>query len=383
MKNKIALYILIVIIPLYFLQGWIFESGSLASQCIAAIWLLIDVIYLIKCLKYGLIDRIGRTFISFWLLNTVTWLFAPLLINNNVNVISWGATYSVYKNISVVFLTYFPFYYLKLNCLIEKRQLRWFTFISLICLIVAFFVSSGENAFVIGESDITNNGAYYLVVTIPLLGLFFDQIIKYIFLGVILILVLSGAKRGAILCAAIEYFFFIYFYIKNIRKSRSLFKLTWASLAVLVIFYMAINLYERNDYLQMRYEQTISGDSSSRDEIYSLAFQKFNEQDFINQLLGSGMNSTLSIIKDYAHQDWLELLINNGILGIIFYLSVFVSILRYYQQSRRSMIYAERFMFLSAVFAWFIRSMFSMTYYSIETCFLVISLAIVSANHRR
>ena len=95
------------------------------------------------------------------------------------------------------------------------------------------------------------------------------------------------------------------------------------------------------------------------------------------------MNSTLSIIKDYAHQDWLELLINNGILGIIFYLSVFVSILRYYQQSRRSMTYAERFMFLSAVFAWFIRSMFSMAYYSIETCFLVISLAIVSANHRR
>ena len=38
------------------------------------------------------------------------------------------------------------------------------------------------------------------------------------------------------------------------------------------------------------------------------------------QLFGGGANHTLIVTDNYAHNDWLEILINQGILGILVYL---------------------------------------------------------------
>lgn len=382
-QDKFFFSILLVIIPLYFLQGWLFGHGSALSQGIVAIWLLIDMVYLIRYVRKGLWETVGRIFLIFWLLQTLTWIITPMLTESVIHGISWGNTYSIFKNISIVFLSYFPFYVLKVDNAIDKKQIKILAFIAMLCLIAAFFISARESVFSRGTSDITNNGAYYLVVIIPLLGIFFDDFIEFFFYGGLAVLILMGAKRGAILCAFVELILFIYFYYKKTQKKRSFINYIWILVALIIVSYVVVEVFNSSDYLQERYDQTRVGDSSLRDEIYSLAILRFDEQDLIAQLFGNGMSSTLSIIGGYAHQDWLELLINNGVLGVFLYVLVFITLFVCYHNHKKSMSFMERFMFLSATFGWLLRSMYSMGYVSIETSFYTIAFGFLCAKQRQ
>ena len=380
--NKVLFNTLLVIIPLYFLQGWLFDHGSIVSQFFVAIWLLIDILYLVRYIHLGLGEPIGRIFFLFWILQTITWIFSPLFSESIYN-ISWSRTYSLFKNISIVFLTYFPFYFFSYKDVIKEKQLKTLAFFSLICLIGAFFINYNESVFNRGTTEITNNGAYYLVVIIPLLGLFFDDFIEFFFYGGLTVLILTGAKRGAILCGLVELILFVFYYFKKSGQKKSLLKFLWMLITIILLAYVVVNIFEGNDYLQERYDQTRLGDSSLRDEIYSLAFLKFESQSFFHQLFGNGMSSTLYIIDGYAHQDWLELLINNGLLGVFLYASVFVVLFVYFHKYRKGLSPMAKYMFLSSILGWLLRSMYSMGYVSIETCFYSIVFAFVCANQRK
>lgn len=380
--DKVFYNILLIIIPLYFLQGWLFDHGSLVSQTIAAIWLIIDLYYLIKYFNYGLIEPIGRVLFVFWMLQTITWLLTSIPANNGYN-IGLKATYSIYKNISTVCLSYFPFYVLTCKNAIDDRKLKKFALLSFLCLVVAYFISYNEMTFDRVSTDIANRGAYYLVVIIPLLGLFFDNSVEFVFYGGIAVLVLIGAKRGAITCVLVEILLFVYFYIKRSLQRKSSIKFIWVLIAFGVISYVVMMIYSGNDYLQARYNQTITGDSSLRDEIYSLALSKFMGQDILHQFFGNGMSSTLGIIGGYAHQDWLELLINNGVLGVILYAVLFINLFSFFHKKRKVLSLMSKFMFLSATMGWFMRSLFSMGYVSIETTFFVIVFGYLCANQRK
>ena len=352
------------------------------SQTIAAIWLLIDIIYLIKYIALGQMESIGRVLLIFWSLQVITWLFTSSQLDYMGNPLGWSGTYSLFKNISIVLLSYFPFYTLTYKSIINERVLKRFAILSLICLIGAFYISFNEMAYDNGTKEIANHGAYYLVVIIPLLGLFFDDSIEFVIYGAIAILALIGAKRGAIICVSFELLLFFYYYFKKSLKKKSSSKFVWFIVAICALFYLLKNIYLGNEFLQARYEQTISGNSSLRDEIYSLAFSSFLDQDFVHQLFGNGMSSTLRIIGGYAHQDWLELLINNGVIGIIIYASVFVVLFSYFRKKRYSLPLMDKFMLLSAIIGWLTRSLFSMGYMSIETFFYVIVFGFICAKQR-
>lgn len=377
--DKVFFYILLFIIPLYFLQGWLFDHGSFISQSIAAIWLIIDVIYLIKCIRIGKIGIVGRYFLLFWILQTITWIITSFLLNSRFN-IGLSETYSLYKNISIAFLSYFPFFFFVYRSIIDEKLIKVFAILSFLGLLGAYFISYNEMVYTNDTVDIANRGAYYLVVIIPLLGLFFNNTVEFAFYGGIAVLVLTGAKRGAILCVSIELLLFVYYYIKASLQRKSSLKFIWILIGVSVLFYVIANIYQGNEFLQERYDQTLSGDSSLRDEIYSLALYKYGEQGFVHKIFGNGMSSTLGILGGYAHQDWLELLINNGLLGVLVYALVFMSLLFFYRKNKRVLSIMEKFMFVSALLGWLMRSMFSMGYVSIETSFFVIVFGLICAN---
>ena len=381
-RDRLLFNILLVIITLYFLQGWLFDHGSLVSQGIVALWLIIDIVYLLKYLRLRLLEPVGRIFLVFWALQTITWLFTPLLTENSIYRISWAGTYSIYKNISIVFLTYFPFFIFSYKNVVDEKRLKTLSLLSLLCLIGAFFITLNESIFEKGTTEITNNGAYYLVVIIPLLGIFFEDFVAFLLYGGLAILILTGAKRGAILCGFAELLLFFYYYFKKSRQNKVSLKFIWVFVAVFLLSYIALRVFNGSDYLQSRFDQTRVGDSSLRDEIYSLAILKYGEQGFFTRLFGNGMSSTLLIIDGYAHQDWLELLINNGIIGVFIYAMVFVTLFIYYFKNRKHLSLMLRYMFLSAALGWLLRSLYSMGYVSIETSFYAIVFALVCGNQR-
>ncbi len=93
-----------------------------------------------------------------------------------------------------------------------------------------------------------------------------------------------------------------------------------------------------SDYMMERIEDTLAGNSSSRDGLYSFFWKYFTEDScFIHYLLGRGANGTLDIYYNYAHNDWLEIAVNQGLLGIFVYAFYWFGFLKTWKRAKISM----------------------------------------------
>ena len=127
------------------------------------------------------------------------------------------------------------------------------------------------------------------------------------------------------------------------------------------------NLLASSEYFVRRVEDSIAGDSSNRFEIYnSLIDHLLHEKNAFRFLFGNGANATLNITTNYAHNDWLEIAINNGLIMVIIYLLYWV---RMFESIRKSKNDAVCHMIMALFFiVFFLKTFFSMSYASIPTC---------------
>lgn len=222
------------------------------------------------------------------------------------------------------------------------------------------------------DTDITNNASVAMLMLLPMLFLMKSQIQKWITFFVCLFFILSGAKRGNILAAVIPTVLFVYSMLKDSRRSGIKTILVLALIVVGSI--MTYRWIVNNDYLMYRIEKTQEGNSSGRDVIYAGAWHAwYDSESFVHQLFGLGFDGILrleSTTHHHAHNDWLEVLVNYGLLGVLLYLAVFVSL---FLQVRRIKSFEMRMAFLSGLLIWFFKTLYSMGFTS-ET----LSVAMIS-----
>lgn len=174
-----------------------------------------------------------------------------------------------------------------------------------------------------------------------------------------------SAKRGAILIAFVSILHFLYFYYiknnkKNILKNALIFLFILAS-----IFLSVMYIYNNNDFLQLRFEMTLEGDSSLRDYLYQQMFDYWSSSynSLWNFIFGFGFLSSVSITGLYAHNDWLELLTMSGLFGVVIYLILFIQIFKFirikYIDSK------DRNIVISILIIWFLKTIFSIGYFDV------------------
>ena len=108
----------------------------------------------------------------------------------------------------------------------------------------------------------------------------------------------------------------------------------------------------------------MEGNSSGRDALYSKAWESFFNADFITAFVGNGADSTYVILGNRAHNDWLELLTNQGLIGFIIYATLWIQIFIYWREIR-----TRKFIFVllgAIIILFFNKSLFSMWYNSIS-----------------
>lgn len=99
-------------------------------------------------------------------------------------------------------------------------------------------------------------------------------------------------------------------------QKEKLYLLLLSIVHIVLICMVVADLMDNSAYLN----QTLEGDSSGRDSIYSILWYAFLENgSLFHCLFGLGVDATISIAGNFVHNDWLELLINNGLLGIVLY----------------------------------------------------------------
>ena len=134
-------------------------------------------------------------------------------------------------------------------------------------------------------------------------------------------------------------------------------------LFLLVGVFFINNLLTTSDFFQLRIQQTLEGNSSSRDAIYSSLINNFFQDAGIIQLLfGYGADGTIAISGNLAHSDWLELLINCGFIGVLVYVFYWIFFIKEWMKTKQNhLIYS--ILGICLIFT-FIKTIFSMSYYS-------------------
>ena len=349
---------------LYNLQGILYASGTAISQGLLAI-LVVWSFYIIFS-NWGRLARVPY-------FKALGVLVAMYTIYGILSVVVHGAmVHNVpateyfkrsYISMLPIFVSYIYTVTGKLNFETMQKWMFVFFFIGL-----AFFYRSKFEALDITDGDETTNNASYVIMSlIPGLLVFYKKpVYLYVGLAVCVVLVVLGMKRGAIIITAVALWMIINQLFRIMKgKYRSM-----LSIAVLVGIIMLANfvgnLLETSAYFNQRIQQTIDGDSSQRDIIYNSLWRVFTEQSNVfEQLFGHGAWGTRELAHAEAHQDWLQILIDNGLLGIVFFINYWI---KYFKETRN--IYRHNLSRLGLKL--FFLMYFAKTFFSMSICSVTI-----------
>ncbi len=320
---------------------------------------------LIHLTKFKL-TAVERSMLLFVALNVIYFLFS----------FTWQTPESTnFGNVLCSMLPIPLFFVITANGAITRRSLTIFLILS--CIAGYFYFTHAESVLIektlSGEPGYftINNSTIFLVI-IPLL--FFVRN-KWITIGVsviIIFFIIYGAKRGNIISAALPFYLLARM---SIKSKQSFFSEVFIVMTVLAISYFAYYTMMNSDYLVSRIAKTIEGDTSGRDAIYAAAMNTWFNAESINVFFGFGTDGTTNLIGIRAHNDWLEILIDFGVLGIISYLIFFICMVRAVRRNRQNpqLFYA----LLAVFFIWFSKSLYSMGFTNNIFSFLSMEIGIV------
>lgn len=367
--------ILIFAIILYFAQGSLFPVGTIITQFAIIVILLISLFY---CFKTILLDGSKNLFILLWgffiLLNFLGYLIA----------LDFANPYYLgqIKVILLFSLPLFPFYFLARKGEFKESHLLRFFIIMLILSVIEF--NYNKNVIISNRisdnTNVVNNTSYYFALLLPYIFIFKNRIISILSLFIILFFILQGAKRGALIVGLVGAAFYIYYNLTSISPKRRITNYLFTISGVLVSLFYLYDYFLNNEYLIERIAN-ISEGGSGRDIIFiNLLNNWYNSDNLFNILFGYGFASTLkySGTGHFAHNDWLELLTNFGILGVGLYLLIFLNMM--FMLFSKNLSYQYKFILISIIFMWFFNTLFSMVYTSYSGILLMVILSFLIAK---
>lgn len=201
---------------------------------------------------------------------------------------------------------------------------------------------------------------------------------------ILMFFIIQGGKRGAFISGTMGFIVFTYYQLKTIDEKYRYRSYLLVFIGVLGLSYFAYDVFQNNEFLIDRLQAIGQGDSSGRDRIYANIFNAWlNTENMFNLLFGFGFAASLSLsgTGNYAHNDWLELLSNFGLLGIVVYMFLFLTAISYIRNKKWDI--DKRLLLLTVVLIWFFDAMFARWYISMSGFAQPILLAYLIGNENR
>lgn len=325
----------------------------------AIIWRLFFVLLSFYCVyinskKYGL-DKIEKSIFLFIILNLVYFFFSYLWIIPSTTQLG-NTLYALLAFIAFSFL--------------GKTGVLTFKYVTISSiLIVAAGIPAYYNAqhialekLITDADETTINASVIFLMLLPLILVIKNRVISLILFCICMFFIIMGAKRGNIVSSFIPVIIYAGILLKESRKS--LFRLLLIAIALVGIATWINNIIQSNEYLLARYEDTVVGETSGRDIIYITMWNLWYEADnLIRIVFGYGYDGTIihSLMHKRAHNDWLEILVDFGIVGFIFYGLIFVAFFKSFLKMSHPRM---RGVLLSIISIWFFKTLFSMGFTS-------------------
>ena len=325
----IICYFYIFLWMTYYLQSILMIKGAMAQAILALLMLMSFYAFFQVNMYY----RTGAY---------LKWLNVMLLIVTIYGLILFFSGFALYPseyniNTSQQFgylqkhymslLPIYAFYLFSLKGDLSERYMKYvfgaFLFFTILLYYQNFFFVTSIKE----KDEITNNMGYRFVPLIPMLALCkMKDIWKYLLLMMIFAFIMMSMKRGAILVGTVAFLLYLKHHLKANSSKQFFYIMLLSAVAICFIYFFVMNLYETSDYFKSRFSSTMGGNTSGRSEIYSHYFDFFIHQTTsVEFLFGCGANATYLRLGEYAHNDWLEMAINQGVIfGVIPYIIYWV-----------------------------------------------------------
>uniref|UniRef100_UPI0040255664 O-antigen ligase family protein n=1 Tax=Prevotella sp. TaxID=59823 RepID=UPI0040255664 len=368
LKNPCNVYISLLVF--YNMQGTIIPTGgTVFSQLIILVAMLMGLYYTVKTIA------LPNKPIFFTGLNVLFLMFViygvALLFSDNHYIIRFtGAEVSNSSYLKSIFLSVpniYAFYYFSRRGYLTEPALKKWVVVYMMAAVFIFFdykATTIHKLLLEGTDvdEVTNNMGYLFVALIPAVAVFKNKnILQYGFLSFCMVFIVMGMKRGAIIVGVLSILYFLYFnyrYHRGISKLKVLF---FSILIVLAAVYVVTYMMDTSEYFSQRILQTEEGGSSGRDVIYEFFWNHFKyETDTGKYLFGNGANATLGIGVNYAHNDWLEIAINQGLLGLVVYAFYWLSFYKTIRKTKQNL--SAKLVLTLSFISFFTMTIFSMSY---------------------
>lgn len=366
-------------ILIYFSQGLLYPNGSMIAKVVLFLYLLICFFYVLWFINKK--EKIGRILLIFITFNVIYWI-----IGGNQEYYTTffvGSSLDQIKKILVALLTYFPFYYFSSKNYLSEKSLKTFFSLFFIITFLSFFSSTSALQEESGNEEIINGISYLILSIIPLSMVMWNKkTIIIVVVGISLVLILLAAKRGPIIGILFVIFTIFNYWLKSKKGKYKIGVLISVLIVLIGFFFLSEYIISENDFLQNRIKSTIEGNSSGRDLIYSTLMDKWlYNSNFFNFMFGYGFFSSYQIVGNLAHNDWLELVITMGLVGVIIYFAFYLSLIKIMINNRKWQI-QDRIILSLVITILLLKSVFSMGYLSTDTMPLIMCLAYVVGKQK-
>ena len=165
------------------------------------------------------------------------------------------------------------------------------------------------------DKEIVNNGGYIILALLPLCGFMKKRVSQVVAILVSFYFIFTSFKRGSMLIFAVCIVYYLYSTINSSRQKIG------SILLFCILFYFMydflLNLLASSDMFQFKLAQTMEGDSSHRNLIFAKLWEAMLNADPIHFLFGYGAYATMGIAGIFAHNDWLEIFVDQGLVGVV------------------------------------------------------------------
>lgn len=204
-------------------------------------------------------------------------------------------------------------------------------FIAVFTLYIQYALNKGMG--ILPTSNMVSS-YYYCLLFLPFVLTIKNPLIKNIFLGCIIFGAFLSLKRTAFI--ALIFSMIGYYGVATFSTSRGFKRKLYIVSSLFLILLISINLYDfvtetYNLDIFVRLNSMVEDGGSGRNRIYEYFWNEIIRFDFASWIVGKGYNGTLlnSSIRLSAHNDFIEVLYNYGIIGLILYLLFVVKLIKY------------------------------------------------------
>ncbi len=368
--------LLLSLFVLYNAQGVFYPVGTFISQLCLFLIILISSYYLIK--NWASKEKKKNFLIAWTLLLIVNVLGFIITANFDHNHVS------MFKNTLICSLTFYPFFYYGRHDFIKANHFLWFLYSMLLVTVLQFYSTTASLMEEQNRENVVNNVAYMFVLLIPFVFLIRkNKLLSIATLGIISLFIILGNKRGALITAAVGVIFYAFYQLRTVEKHNRVKGYTLFFIFFTVLGYFIYQFFESNEFLINRMIQLSEGNTSYRTANYTAIINTWvNSGNFLNIFFGFGFASSIQITGiHFAHNDWLELLSNFGLLGVFVYLLIFVSALSYLRRNRWEI--NKKILLLTILAMWFMTSLYSMWYTSLGASLNVMLLGYLFGSKKK